>query len=157
MAKAGELEIGLAKHLCNSCLSPRNYTMKNLALNLLFIAASLSLKAQVNANSPVLTMTYGEHSLDLQWDLNREINTSYFVLEKALDGNADFEPIHSTKAQGYQHFSTTYNYEEFSKSSDISYRVVLVLMDGTRVYSNIITLPKSDGELVETRGSIATK
>lgn len=102
-------------------------------------------------------MTYGEQSLDLQWDLNREINTSYFVLEKALDGNADFEPIHSTKAQGYKHFSTTYNYEEFSKSSDISYRVVLVLMDGTRVYSNIITLPKSDSELVEATGSIAAK
>ena len=131
--------------------------MKNLIVSLFFTVLSLSLNAQSKANTPVLSVAYGEQSLDLQWDLNREINTSYFVLERAVDGSVDFEPIHSEKAQGYSHFRTNYNYEEFFKSSSNSYRVVLVMMDGTRVFSNTITLPKSEGQPIDTTSSIATK
>lgn len=131
--------------------------MKKLVFSLLFFAFSFSLIAQTNANTPRLSMAIVEGSLQLQWELSREINTSYFVVEKLVAGSNDYEPIHSEKANGYSHFKTSYDFEEYLISAQNKYRVVLVMMDGTRVYSNVIVVPQTDLKPLDTASSIVTK
>lgn len=131
--------------------------MKKSVLSLLVFALSFNLAAQSKANAPELKMTLEGSSITFVWDLSREINTSYFVLEHAPIGRADFKPVHSEKAQGYSHFATNYNYEHFALASDFKYRIVLVMMDGTRIFSNTLSLPATEMKSIDTTNSIVTK
>jgi hypothetical protein len=74
----------------------------------------------------------------LNWNTSREVNTSYFITEKSLDG-INYTALATTKAASSSVFPRTYQSEDFSTNNSlIYYRVILVLMNGERVISNPI-------------------
>ncbi len=69
----------------------------------------------------------------VRWETPREINTSYFIIERADTGQL-FSSITTTKASGYAQFSNSYLYvDEVAPHLYCHYRVTLVMMDGTRI------------------------
>jgi hypothetical protein len=106
--------------------------MKTLAI-LLLCALSTSLSAQ-DLSQPNTVLTEVEHTdrgTALHWVTYFEVNTSRFVLEQQQDGawyTLAIVPA-SSSTQG----RTDYEYEHYLKEP-ATYRLVLILMDGERMY-----------------------
>jgi predicted outer membrane repeat protein len=77
----------------------------------------------------------------LQWQTANEINTSYFKIEKSIDGT-HFDSLTTTKAAGSgdNSYSTV---DEQTQIGDNYYRLKSVNNDGTFIYSNIVLINKS--------------
>lgn len=71
----------------------------------------------------------------LKWNTNREVNTSYFLIEKSEDGE-HFEILSTAKAGGSTYQNTTYEFEDTEEVNSYStYRITTVLMDGSIISS----------------------
>ncbi|MEQ8908314.1 MAG: hypothetical protein RIC95_03915 [Vicingaceae bacterium] len=69
----------------------------------------------------------------LQWTSNREVNTSYYLIEKSVDGKA-FETIGKVKAGSSTYSTTHYEFEDIAKEEIfVKYRLKLILMDGQSI------------------------
>ncbi|MGB0177964.1 MAG: hypothetical protein ACPF9D_12415, partial [Owenweeksia sp.] len=67
------------------------------------------------------------------WETPREINTSFFIIERADTGHL-FTSITTVKASGYSQFPKSYLHNDLAAPSmRCRYRVILVMMDGTRI------------------------
>lgn len=113
--------------------------MKTLALSLLILinTAHYSI-AQENSetkNQISINTTYEDGAIVLNWESNREVNSSYYLIEKSINGQA-FEIISTQKASSSTYSRTAYSFEDTTVESNIAqYRVTLVLMDGSRITS----------------------
>jgi hypothetical protein len=73
----------------------------------------------------------------LQWVTSNEINTSYFALERSIDGTV-FTQVAVIPAAGY---STTYSYNDYyTFNNRIYYRLKMTDADGHYTYSPVISL-----------------
>ncbi len=101
---------------------------------------NLQLKVDVSDEYPVLT-----------WKNKKETNTSYYLIEYSND-YFNFKILSTVKALGHSNYATNYSYTHITNAKIDSsrakyYRVVLVLMDGTRVNSEIKALMPIDSTI----------
>ncbi len=103
--------------------------MKNLikTIAVLSVLAFNSLNAQTN-NIPV-TINNEDGNISLQWNTQKEVNSSYFVVESS-ENNQTFATIAKVKAAGYALNGKAYELEGLNSS--LYYRVTLVNMEGQR-------------------------
>ena len=120
--------------------------MKNIISILTILFASITIS--------IAQISYSNTSIDFQvemedgivvliWDTDREVNSSYFLVERA-NTSGKFEIISKLKAGSSTYQRTSYEFTDVSSQEDFySYRVTLVYMDGT----SISTLPESLEEM----------
>ena len=78
----------------------------------------------------------------LNGESTNEVNTSYFVFERSLDG-ITFERIASQPAAGSTYHSKVYMYEDLDTINYLAtYKVTVVCMDGTQ-YSTTCESPEN--------------
>ena len=77
----------------------------------------------------------------LLWTLKKEVNTSFFIIERSEDGIV-FSAVATVKAKGHSVLPTNYSFEWISNSpsANATYRVVLVGMDGVKTVVGINTV-----------------
>ena len=109
--------------------------MKTL-ITLAFIFCQTFVFAQNNSiqpNSISFTTEVEDGITILKWDLNREVNTSYFLIERSDDGE-HYETLSTQKASSSTYKTTGYEFEDNEGSAvDTKYRITMVMMDGTTV------------------------
>ena len=92
-------------------------------------------------NTPYLHLTVEEGQLLLHWELNKEVNTSFFIVQRSTDGGTNFSSIGTIEAKGYNAFKSTYRFEDYHTiDSSAQYRIVLTTMEGVRIPSNVVSL-----------------
>ncbi len=117
--------------------------MKTLTFSILILINTLQFSiAQTNpneANQIQINTELEDGIIVLKWESNREVNSSYYLIEKSIDGKT-FEIIGTQKAGSSTYQSTAYSFEDVSEEEG-SYRISLVFMDGRSisVYSNFQT------------------
>ncbi|MCB0801494.1 MAG: hypothetical protein HND54_04080 [Bacteroidetes bacterium] len=120
--------------------------MKTLALTFLLAINSIQFsfaQNDPNINQVVVSSVYEDGITIINWESNREVNTSYYLIEKSIDGQ-NFEIIGKTKAGSSTYKTKSYEFEDVdSLSQRASYRITLVLMDG----STIATLLNTSSEM----------
>jgi hypothetical protein len=110
--------------------------MKTLATTLtLILLISLNTFGQntlLKTNEIAVTVEVEDGITTVIWESKREVNTSYFVVEKSISG-MDFVAVETVRASGSTHQSETYSYEDLDSDTTVAqYRITLVCMDGTR-------------------------
>lgn len=119
--------------------------MKNLikTIAVLTVLAFNTLNAQTN-NIPV-SITNEDGNTSLQWNTQKEVNSSYFVVESS-DNNQTFTTVAKIKAAGYALNGKAYELEGLS--SNLYYRITLVNMEGQRISSLAINPNVNDNNLM---------
>ncbi|MEQ9186988.1 MAG: hypothetical protein RLP15_04585 [Cryomorphaceae bacterium] len=110
----------------------------------LLLFSLVQIQAQTTScENKIETFAFVEDStVFLTWKLNREVNTDYFVIERAVNG-AGFQTIATEDAKGYTVHASSYDFEDAEFSTEAGYRVVLVTMDGQRIASQTLHLSQS--------------
>lgn len=113
--------------------------MKTLITTLVLVIAlvcSITTKAQsAKANTLSVTVENEEGETLLKWNTSREINTSYFIVEKSTDG-INYAQIATVKASGNSVFPHSYEFADINKTKVPStFRIALVTMDGGQMVS----------------------
>ena len=110
---------------------------------LLLCMTHLFAQTSSNENQMQTVATYEDSSMVLTWELNREVNTSYFVIERANSDSA-YKTIATADAKGYSVFLSSYSFEDVAFPDEASsYRVILVTMDGQRITSDEVFMDPS--------------
>lgn len=113
----------------------------SFVLTLSVNAQSLSLKS----NEVQVTLNVEEGEYQINWATTKEINSSYFLIEKSTDG-VHFIAVTMIKAAGNANFARNYTFSEpFETLQRASYRVILVTMNGERVTSALIPVNGFEG------------
>lgn len=72
------------------------------------------------------------------WQTEKEVNSDYFLIEVSAD-SIHFKPLASRKAAGSSLKPANYSLEiPYDTTSQVFYRLTLVLMDGERVRSPVV-------------------
>lgn len=118
--------------------------MKTFVLSLLFVLnlfSSTPVKAQHPVNNNIVFKVEGTEDYPmLVWINKKEINTSYYIVEYSFD-NINFNTLFTRNAVGSSNFPVKYNYCHIIDKKNNSntqmryYRIVLVLMGGSRLFS----------------------
>ncbi len=113
--------------------------MKTVITTLVLVIAlvySTTTKAQsVKTNHINASVENEEGETMLKWSTSREVNTSYFIIEKSTDG-INYTPIATVKASGNSVFPHSYEFADANKTIVPStFRIVLVTMDGGQIAS----------------------
>ena len=136
--------------------------MKNLIITttlLLALLNNFNTNAQVQTtqvNTVTVSIEKDDNTISINWNTMREVNTSYFIVEKSTDG-VHYEMIHSIKAASSSLFGRQYSIDDTIDSLDtiIYYRIVTVLMGGERLVSNDVVYHKATNQ--ENSSIIAKK
>lgn len=113
--------------------------MKTVITTLVLVIAlvsSTTTKAQsVKINQINASIEKEESETMLKWSTSREVNTSYFIVEKSTDG-INYTQIATVKASGNSVFPHNYQFADINKTIVPStFRIVLVTMDGGQIAS----------------------
>ncbi len=127
--------------------------MKNLIITTALLVAlfnNYNTNAQVKTtqvNTVTVSIEKDEDVMTINWNTMREVNTSYFIVEKSTDG-VHYQMIHTTKAASSSLFGRQYSMDDTIDTSDtiIYYRIVTVLMGGERFVSNDVVYNKVTNE-----------
>ena len=111
--------------------------MKKLSLiiSFLFLAPIIPMaqENELKANQVELECNEVDGVTQLKWTSNREVNTSYYLIEKSVNGKA-FETIGRIKAGSSTYAQTNYEFEDFNDEGTlVKYRLKLILMDGQSI------------------------
>lgn len=114
--------------------------MKTLTIAMLLTIHTISF-AQINSNTSnqiVLSSEKEDGITILNWESNKEVNSSYYLIEKSINGE-NFETIATQKAGSSTYQNTAYYYEDVEESNaSTQYRITLILMDGTAISTQSI-------------------
>ncbi len=86
-------------------------------------------------------------TVQLNWQTLQEINSSYFELQKSIDGNK-FEPFAIITAKGNSSITSNYNITDdlfFYINNTIFYRIKMVDIDGKAKYSAVLMIKLDAG------------
>lgn len=87
------------------------------------------------ANNVCVEITIEDGHVQILWNTNKEVNSSYFIIEKSTD-SIHFTAVKMVKAAGKSDFARHY---EYSETADVVakafYRVTLVTMNGEQIAS----------------------
>ncbi len=106
--------------------------MKTLA-TILFITISTLTFSQNNSNQVNLKIESEDGINILKWESNREINTSYYLVEKSIDGG-EYKMLGTQKAGSSTYTKVNYSFEDLEElQENTSYKITLVFMDGSTI------------------------
>ena len=106
--------------------------MKTIA-TILFIAISTLAFSQNNSNQINLKIEREDGINILKWESNREINTSYYLVEKSVNGG-EYKILGTQKAGSSTYTKTNYSFEDMEEHQEnTSYKIILVFMDGSSI------------------------
>ena len=115
----------------------------------LYGPATLSTSGTVSGNTlPVILSGFsvkgnGDGTATLNWETKMEQNSSRFEIERSADGNG-WNTIGTVQAQGNAALTTDYSYADAKMLSGTNYyRLKMVDLDGTAVYSEVKALQGS--------------
>lgn len=104
--------------------------MKNLLLTAALFLVLNQLQAQsFEANKVQLSIDTVDGENRIVWQTLKEINTSYFLIYKSVDGKT-FEQIARVNAKGYCGHTSQYGFIDDDINNNTSYKVLLVNMEG---------------------------
>jgi hypothetical protein len=104
--------------------------MKNLIVSLALFFVASSINAQLfEANNIRLSFDTLDGEKQLVWETPKEINTSYFIVYKSIDG-ITYEQIGRVQAKGSYAHPSQYHFSDFDTNTQATYKVVLVNMEG---------------------------
>lgn len=110
--------------------------MKSAIIFIAIILNGTLLSAQTKFHSPnslSVSVVMEDGVPHVYWNTSKEINTSFFIIERANTGQP-FSSINTVKASGYSQFPKSYLYvDQAAPSPYCRYRITLVMMDGTRI------------------------
>ncbi len=128
--------------------------MKNLTtiLAISIILVCSTVKAQPVTNNHInVSMENEEGETILKWKTNKEVNTSFFIIEKSTDG-INYTQIGTIKASGNSVFSRSYEFIDIYKTKTPStFRIVLVTMDGGQIASTPISNTQTNIENIAVK------
>lgn len=103
-----------------------------IALALVVLSTANSQTTSFFDSQLQIRVSFIDHTPVIEWESEKEINTSYYIIEKQV--NNQFEIITTVKAGGSTYGWKQYQYEDVSADTAIpsNYRLTLVWMDGTR-------------------------
>ena len=113
--------------------------------NTLLSTATVDNYLYTNGVLPVKLLTFSgalnlSYKVDLRWTTTREMNTSYFVIERGTSDN-HFVAIDSVKANNAGTFTTAYTATDNFPASGINfYRLKIVDSDGHYTYSALVMI-----------------
>lgn len=129
-------------------------TLTTILATLVILLTTLSATAQTTcskSNEVRIELTYEDGLLNINWSTQKEVNSSYFLVEKSND-SLHFSSVKMIPAAGNSNFVRNYQYTETeANTGQMYYRVTLVTMNGQQIAS--VAIPLSTGNM----GSIAGK
>ncbi len=103
-----------------------------IALIILTTGLTIAQNATLKTNEIAINLEVEDGMTTVFWSSNREVNTSYFIIEKSVNGKA-YTALGTRAAGGSTHQAETYSFEDVASDSALAqYRVTLVCMDGSR-------------------------
>ncbi len=106
-------------------------SLKSVSLVFILLISLIQSYGQTpNPRKIVATFQIEDGVALIQWETQTETNTSYFILEKYVEGDG-FKMFNKVKAAGHSLNPVKYEVEDYADVS-VSYRVTLVSMDGQR-------------------------
>lgn len=86
-------------------------------------------------NQVTVEVTHEDGEVVLNWNTVKEINSSYFLVEKSTDG-IHFTQIKMIPAAGNSNFARNYTFTDSeANTGNVLYRVMLVTMNGQQMAS----------------------
>jgi len=124
--------------------------MKQIILILLVVTASL-----VYSSTEVLSLDadYSGGLVKIQWQSSVETNVKEFVVEKSCDGTT-FNNLASEFPKGSSSSYSVFDMSPHSKDTILFYRVAISDYDGSRKYSDVVSVNISTAGISATWGSI---
>ncbi|MBP6302221.1 MAG: hypothetical protein KBB37_02910 [Bacteroidia bacterium] len=124
-------------------------TLKSTFALLAAFVVTFNAVAQSNitprANNVSVEIIVEEGNVQILWNTTKEINSSYFLIEKSTDSML-FTAVTMMKAAGNANFARNYTFSEpIDTLQRASYRVILVTMNGERVTSALIPVNSFEG------------
>lgn len=115
--------------------------MKALTITFaLLISLTISTLGQSTSNQVVVQTTQEDGITLVTWESTKEVNTSYYVVEKSMN-DSTFERIASVPAAGSSSLKKSYSYEDLDTiNTAATYRITLVCMDGTQYTTTSATV-----------------
>ncbi len=102
------------------------------------VAMNLSTPAQTNslkANEVHIEMSYEDGLVNIEWSTQKEVNSSYFLVEKSTD-SSHYSAVKMVSAAGNSGFARKYQFTDTEIPVDkVYYRVTLFTMNGQRTAS----------------------
>lgn len=87
------------------------------------------------ANNVSIEINVEDGHVQILWNTNKEVNSSYFLIEKSTD-SIHFTAVKMVKAAGKSDFVRHYEYSETADvATKVFYRVTLVTMNGEQMVS----------------------
>jgi hypothetical protein len=107
--------------------------MKSLTITFaLLISLTISTFGQSTSNQLEVQTTIEDGITVVTWETSKEVNTSYFLVEKSINDTSYFR-VASLPAAGSSNYNETYSYEDLDVyNQNVSYRITMVCMDGTQ-------------------------
>lgn len=113
-------------------------TVTNTIAFLTILTATLSANAQnlnLKNNEVNIEIAMEEGELQISWSTQKEVNSSYFLVEKSND-SLHFTSVKMIPAAGNSNFPRNYQYTEAeNNNAKVYYRVTLVTMNGQQLAS----------------------
>ena len=130
-------------------------TLKSTFALLAAFVVTFNAVAQSNitprANNVSVEIIVEEGNVQILWNTNKEVNSSYFLIEKSTD-SIHFTAVKMVKAAGKSDFARHYEYSETADVvTNVFYRVTLVTMNGEQIAS--VPATATNGNM----GNIASK
>jgi hypothetical protein len=115
----------------HSCSNPSLYGPATVASG---ITSTVTLPVILDGFTAVLN---NDHTVTLDWNTQLEINFSHFTIQRSADG-ANWSTIGTVQAKGNSAVQTDYSFtDEQPLTGTNFYRLALVNMDGTYIYSDV--------------------
>jgi hypothetical protein len=115
----------------HSCSNPSLYGPATVASG---ITSTVTLPVILDGFTAVLN---NDHTVTLDWNTQLEINFSHFTIQRSADG-ANWSAIGTVQAKGNSAVQTDYSFtDEQPLTGTNFYRLALVNMDGTYIYSDV--------------------
>ncbi|MFT5724281.1 MAG: hypothetical protein ACI9JN_001399 [Bacteroidia bacterium] len=124
--------------------------MKTLTITFaLLVTMSFMGTAQITSNLVEIETSIEDGITVVTWESTKEVNTSYFIIEKSLNDSM-YERISSVPAAGSSSLNATYTYEDLDTIElGVTYRITLVCMDGTQFVTTADVLEPMNIALTE--------
>ena len=81
------------------------------------------------------TCSSSGNNVIIQWETSQEINSSYFEIQKSLDGN-NWEKVATINAKGNYSLPSNYSYTDMQQNKKL-YRLLMVDKEGHKSYSSV--------------------
>jgi hypothetical protein len=118
----------------HSCSNPSLYGPATVASG---VTSTVTLPVILDGFTAVLN---NDHTVTLDWNTQLEINFSHFTIQRSADG-ANWSTIGTVQAKGNSAVQTDYSFtDEQPLTGTNFYRLALVNMDGSYIYSDVKVL-----------------